>query len=37
VATLAVAGPGPATQWLTIKPGSYAWPENWTQRPGLGK
>jgi len=31
VATLAVAGRGPATQWLTIKPGSYAWPENWTR------
>jgi uncharacterized protein YgbK (DUF1537 family) len=28
VATLAVAGD--QTQWLTIKPGSYAWPEQWT-------
>jgi len=32
VATLAVAGSGPAAQWLTIKPGSYAWPENWTHK-----
>ena len=31
VATLAVARRGPATQWLTIKPGSYAWPEHWTR------
>jgi hypothetical protein len=29
VATLAVAGAG--TQWLTIKPGSYSWPEQWTR------
>jgi uncharacterized protein YgbK (DUF1537 family) len=36
VATLAVAGPGSATQWLTIKPGSYAWPEHWTRASGLG-
>jgi uncharacterized protein YgbK (DUF1537 family) len=29
VATLAVAGE--SSQWLTIKPGSYAWPEQWTR------
>ncbi len=29
VATLAVAGEN--SQWLTIKPGSYAWPEEWTR------
>ena len=28
VATLAVAGE--ASQYLTIKPGSYSWPEQWT-------
>ena len=33
VATLAVAGQGPAAPWLTIKPGSYAWPEPWTRVP----
>jgi uncharacterized protein YgbK (DUF1537 family) len=37
VATLAVAGPGQASQWLTIKPGSYAWPEGWTHASGFGK
>jgi uncharacterized protein YgbK (DUF1537 family) len=31
VASLAVAGE--ASQWLTIKPGSYAWPEEWTRTP----
>ena len=31
VATLAVAGEH--SQWLTIKPGSYAWPEQWTREP----
>lgn len=31
VATLAVAGS--RAQWLTIKPGSYSWPEQWTQEP----
>ena len=31
VATLAVAGAEPNAQWLTIKPGSYAWPEHWTR------
>lgn len=31
VATLAVAGRGAGSQWLTIKPGSYAWPEHWTR------
>lgn len=29
VATLAVTGPNPL--WLTIKPGSYSWPEAWTR------
>ncbi len=29
VATLAVAGE--VSQWLTIKPGSYSWPEQWTR------
>jgi uncharacterized protein YgbK (DUF1537 family) len=29
VATLAVADAG--SQWLTIKPGSYSWPEQWTR------
>jgi uncharacterized protein YgbK (DUF1537 family) len=28
VATLAVADDDPL--WLTIKPGSYSWPEAWT-------
>jgi uncharacterized protein YgbK (DUF1537 family) len=28
VATLAVTGETPL--WLTIKPGSYSWPETWT-------
>lgn len=31
VASLAVAGE--SSQWLTIKPGSYAWPEEWTRQP----
>lgn len=31
VASLAVAGEN--SQWLTIKPGSYAWPEEWTRQP----
>lgn len=31
VATLAVTGGN--SQWLTIKPGSYAWPEEWTHSP----
>lgn len=31
VATLAVAAAG--SQWLTIKPGSYSWPEEWTREP----
>lgn len=31
VATLAVAGG--VSQWLTIKPGSYSWPEQWTREP----
>ncbi len=31
VATLAVGGSGATAQWLTIKPGSYAWPEDWTR------
>jgi uncharacterized protein YgbK (DUF1537 family) len=31
VASLSVAGEH--TQWLTIKPGSYAWPEEWTHEP----
>jgi uncharacterized protein YgbK (DUF1537 family) len=31
VATLAVAGDH--SQWLTIKPGSYSWPEQWTHEP----
>jgi uncharacterized protein YgbK (DUF1537 family) len=31
VATLAVAGADPL--WLTIKPGSYSWPEEWTREP----
>lgn len=31
VATLAVADG--VSQWLTIKPGSYAWPEQWTHEP----
>ena len=31
VATLEVAGSG--VRWLTIKPGSYAWPEGWTVQP----
>lgn len=31
VATLAVAGEH--SQWLTIKPGSYSWPEEWTHEP----
>lgn len=35
VATLAVAGGGHDGQWLTIKPGSYAWPEHWTRTPAL--
>ena len=30
VASLAVNG---SSQWLTIKPGSYAWPEEWTREP----
>jgi hypothetical protein len=30
VATLEVAGCG--VRWLTIKPGSYAWPEEWTRQ-----
>jgi hypothetical protein len=29
VATLAVADENPL--WLTIKPGSYSWPEAWTR------
>jgi len=29
VATLAVAGDD--SLWLTIKPGSYSWPEQWTR------
>jgi hypothetical protein len=28
VATLAVANENPL--WLTIKPGSYSWPQAWT-------
>ena len=31
VATLAVASGD--SQWLTIKPGSYSWPEQWTHEP----
>jgi uncharacterized protein YgbK (DUF1537 family) len=31
VASLAVTGL--QTQWLTIKPGSYSWPEQWTHEP----
>lgn len=31
VASLAVADE--TSQWLTIKPGSYAWPEEWTRTP----
>lgn len=31
VATLAVEGEN--SQWLTIKPGSYSWPEQWTHEP----
>jgi uncharacterized protein YgbK (DUF1537 family) len=31
VATLALAGEH--SQWLTIKPGSYSWPEQWTHEP----
>ena len=31
VATLAVAGED--SQWFTIKPGSYSWPEQWTREP----
>jgi len=33
VATLSVAGK--VSQWLTIKPGSYLWPEQWTSEPLL--
>jgi D-threonate/D-erythronate kinase len=31
VATLATAGE--RSQWLTIKPGSYSWPDEWTHQP----